>query len=147
MTNTFFRAGEVEAWGRGIQRIFEACQNAGTPAPIIDYKPHDLWLEFPFAQEYLKALGQEAGAALVSKLDEKLDETTQKTTQKTTQETTQEKIITLLLANPATTRVALAKALGITADGVKYHLDKLRAAGKIRHHGSTKAGHWEVTPE
>jgi len=73
--------------------------------------------------------------SLVSKLDE------------TTQETTQEKIITLLLANPATTRVALAKALGITADGVKYHLDKLRAAGKIRHHGSTKAGHWEVTPE
>ena len=66
-------------------------------------------------------------------------------TQETTQETTQEKIIALLHANPATTRVALAKALGLTADGVKYHMDKLRAAGKIRHHGPTKAGHWEVT--
>ncbi len=70
--------------------------------------------------------------------------TTQETAQNTTQETTQEKIIALLRTNPATTRVALAKALGLTADGVKYHLDKLRTAGKIRHHGPTKARHWEI---
>ena len=56
VANAFFRAGEIETWGRGIQRIFEACENAGTPAPIIDYKPNDLWLEFPFAPEYLKAI-------------------------------------------------------------------------------------------
>lgn len=30
--NAFFRAGEIETWGRGIQRIFDACENAGTPA-------------------------------------------------------------------------------------------------------------------
>jgi ATP-dependent DNA helicase RecG len=65
-------------------------------------------------------------------------------TQETTQETTQEKILGLLRANPATTRVALAKNLGLSADGVKYHLDKLRASGEIRHHGPTKAGHWEI---
>lgn len=58
--------------------------------------------------------------------------------------TTQEKILMLLQANPATTRVALVKNLGLSADGVKYHLDKLRASGKIRHHGPTKAGHWEI---
>ena len=39
----------------------------------------------------------------------------------------------------------LDKAVGITPDGVKYHLGKLRAAGRIRHHGPTKAGQWEVT--
>ena len=63
----------------------------------------------------------------------------------TTQETTQEKIIALLRTNPTTTRVVLAKSLGLTEDGVKYHLDKLRPAGKISHHGPTKAGHWEIT--
>jgi ATP-dependent DNA helicase RecG len=56
LANAFFRAGEIETWGRGIQRIFEACQEAGTPAPVIDYKPNDLWIEFPFAPEYLKAI-------------------------------------------------------------------------------------------
>jgi len=52
--------------------------------------------------------------------------------------------VALLRENPTTTRLVLAKALGITPDGVKYHLDKLRAAGRIRHLGPTKAGHWEV---
>ena len=33
IANTFFRAGEIEAWGRGIQRIFEACHAASAPKP------------------------------------------------------------------------------------------------------------------
>jgi ATP-dependent DNA helicase RecG len=33
IANTFFRAGEIEAWGRGIERIFEACRKAETPEP------------------------------------------------------------------------------------------------------------------
>ncbi|QLQ24121.1 MAG: hypothetical protein HZT41_03865 [Dechloromonas sp.] len=42
------------------------------------------------------------------------------------------------------TRVQLAALAGLTADGVKYHLNKLRAAGRLRHVGPTKGGHWEV---
>ena len=38
----------------------------------------------------------------------------------------------------------LAERLGLTPDGVKYHLNQLRAKGCIQHLGSTKAGHWEV---
>ncbi|MFA7098260.1 MAG: winged helix-turn-helix transcriptional regulator [Gammaproteobacteria bacterium] len=38
----------------------------------------------------------------------------------------------------------LAQRVGISEDGVKYHLNKLKAAGKIRHVGSTKTGRWEV---
>jgi hypothetical protein len=33
IANAFFRAGEIEAWGRGIQRIFQACREANTPEP------------------------------------------------------------------------------------------------------------------
>lgn len=42
------------------------------------------------------------------------------------------------------TRVQLAALTGLTADGVKYHLNKLLAAGRLRHVGPTKGGHWEV---
>ncbi|WP_420463855.1 ATP-binding protein [Candidatus Palauibacter sp.] len=61
-----------------------------------------------------------------------------------TQETTQERILALLREDPGLTRRALATRIGITADGVKYHLDKLRNAGRIRHVGATKKGHWEI---
>jgi ATP-dependent DNA helicase RecG len=67
-----------------------------------------------------------------------------KATQETTQETTQEKILALLRAQPSLTRREMAGRIGISADGIKYHLDKLKAAGRISHAGPTKAGHWEV---
>ena len=41
-------------------------------------------------------------------------------------------------------RRALAKAVGITPDGVKYHLQKLTKAGVIRHVGATRSGKWVI---
>lgn len=38
----------------------------------------------------------------------------------------------------------LAKVIGITPDGIKKQLDKLKKAGKIRHVCATKNGHWEI---
>jgi hypothetical protein len=37
-------------------------------------------------------------------------------------------------------RLWLADKIGLTTDGIKYHLDKLRLANIIRHVGATKAG-------
>ena len=56
IANAFFRAGEIEAWGRGVERIFAACEAAGSPKPVLRYDPYDMWLEFPFDPAYLKAL-------------------------------------------------------------------------------------------
>ena len=65
------------------------------------------------------------------------------TTQETTQETTS-RILKLIRENPSITRKELAKIIGLSEDGIKYHLDKLRKDGVIRHVGPTKKGHWEV---
>lgn len=84
-----------------------------------------------------ETLGETQGETLVK--------TTQEITQEITQEkTTQEKILVLLQENPSITRELLAERIGITSDGIKYHLDKLKSSGQIRHVGSTKAGTWEV---
>lgn len=68
---------------------------------------------------------------------------TQETTE-STQETTAERIIEEIRKHPFTTRDQLAAVIGITPDGIKKQLDKLRKAGKIRHVGATKKGHWEI---
>ena len=73
--------------------------------------------------------------------------TTRETTPITGQETgapTQERIVALLRAEPAMTQVALSEELGITAEGVKYHLKQLKAAGRIRREGPNRTGRWEV---
>jgi len=38
----------------------------------------------------------------------------------------------------------LAILLGITSDGVKYHLNKMKKGGIIKHDGSTKSGKWII---
>jgi ATP-dependent DNA helicase RecG len=50
IANAFFRAGYLEAWGRGIQKIISACRQAGTPEPIIEYDGSGLCVVFPFAK-------------------------------------------------------------------------------------------------
>ena len=66
-----------------------------------------------------------------------------KTTQKTTQKTAQ-KILQILKENPTVTRTELAKMLGLTPDGIKWNLDKLKKANQIRRIGGDKGGSWEV---
>lgn len=60
VANVFFRAGEIEAWGRGIERIVSVCREAGSKEPEFRYDGTGLWTIFEF----------------------------KKTTQETTQETT-----------------------------------------------------------
>jgi len=62
---------------------------------------------------------------------------------KTTQKTTQ-KILDVLVKNPSATRAELASAMGLSPDGVKWNLDKLKKSGKIRRVGPDRGGHWEI---
>ena len=54
------------------------------------------------------------------------------------------KIVGILRKEPEMTLNKLVERSGMTSDGIKYHLDKLRQLGRIRHVGPTKKGHWEV---
>jgi len=60
IANAFFRAGEIEAWGRGIEGIFQACRDEAAPEPQLTYEANGLWLEFPFAAAYLRLIGTAA---------------------------------------------------------------------------------------
>ncbi len=56
IANVFFRSGEIETWGRGIERIFAACQSAGAPRPALSFDGTGLAIEFRYAPEYLRAI-------------------------------------------------------------------------------------------
>ena len=74
-------------------------------------------------------------------------QTEQAITQEITPKTTQEKIVHYLKKEPEMTRRGLAEKLDMSADGIKYHLKKLRDKGLIRHIGPKKGGYWEVIDE
>ncbi|EKD55663.1 MAG: ATP-dependent DNA helicase RecG [uncultured bacterium] len=60
-----------------------------------------------------------------------------------TQKTTQ-KILEELKKNPCITRKELASIIGISQNGIKYHLDNLKKTSVIERVGPDKGGRWEV---
>jgi len=63
--------------------------------------------------------------------------------QKTTQKTTQ-KILALIKENPRLTRKELAEIIGISQDGIKHNLAKLKAESRIKRIGPDRGGYWEI---
>jgi ATP-dependent DNA helicase RecG len=59
-------------------------------------------------------------------------------------ETTRERLLNLIASNPGLTRKELAKLLGITSNGVKYHIQKLTDENIIKREGSDRAGKWVI---
>lgn len=46
IANTFFRAGFIEAWGRGIEKIKDSCKEAGNPMPEYTIKREEIMVMF-----------------------------------------------------------------------------------------------------
>lgn len=137
----FFRAGTIEAWGRGIQQIIDVCAEVGNPVP--EWKVEaggGLRIEFPYSAAYKAADAHSHGRVG----DPATTPITTPITTPTTPITTPKRILVLLEAQPELTQQELAERVGLTRDGVKYHLRKLKEAGAVRRVGSSRAGRWEV---
>jgi ATP-dependent DNA helicase RecG len=57
---------------------------------------------------------------------------------------TEEAILRLLREDPSITQKKMADQVGLTPDGVKFHINKLKEKGIIRHEGPTKKGRWVI---
>lgn len=101
---------------------------------------------YKYQKEYYKAIavsGGEGGCApfiefILGVIDETL------AMESTKPRTVRDKIVEQMRANSKITRNELATILGLTPDGVKYHLQKMTGEGVIVHHGSSRNGYWEI---
>ncbi|MDO5062872.1 MAG: winged helix-turn-helix transcriptional regulator, partial [Peptostreptococcaceae bacterium] len=56
-----------------------------------------------------------------------------------------DRIIELMVREPNITARQIAEHLDISFDGVRYHIKRLKADGRIKREGSTKSGKWVIT--
>jgi len=126
IANTFFRAAYMESWGRGFEKIVEACEEMKSPLPKVRYEHTGLWIEFPF-RKLLKT--QPKGSPKGSP----------KSSPKTA-----DLIIDMIRNNCDITTMVIANELGISKRAVIKHTNKLQENGKLKHIGPKNGGHWEV---
>lgn len=78
IAEVFFKAGYIEAWGRGVTKMIDACKAAGLPEPIIEELAGGMQVTFQkdrYTEGYLKGLNlneRQIQAVLFTKREKKI---------------------------------------------------------------------------
>ncbi len=124
IANVFFRAGLIESWGRGIEKIIYASQTYNQTTPIFTY---DNGLNVTFPARYLhETVGETSG---------KRRENVGKTSGK---------ILALVKENAWITIPELAEAIGVSERSIERTMRKLQDERLLIRKGAAKGGSWEV---
>lgn len=134
IARVFYRAGYIESWGRGIQKIRDACKNLGSEDPEYIVHGEDIMVKFSALQSAKvpdpKALNRHNGGLDVG-LGDGL----------------KEEIIRMLSENPKLTMAEIAEKLNVTKRTIERIVKNLREKGVIERKGGKRYGYWEVHEE
>jgi len=131
----------IEKMGTGTLDMIRRCAKAGLPEPEFEVGAGfvaRIWRSGDTTQERRDTTRKGSGTTPITTA------ITDSTTAKTTGKTTAKRILALLRSDPEISLAAVADRVGLTVDGVRYHIRKLKAAGAVRRVGSSRAGRWEV---
>ena len=130
MANTFYRAGYIEHWGRGIQKINDACKQIGAKPPVYELIGYGLRVYFEALESAL--IDDDISKRQNEALNEALNDETKK------------RIAKLILANPRMTQKELIHTLKASRATVQRKMNEMKAEGIIEFIGSKKKGKWIV---
>jgi ATP-dependent DNA helicase RecG len=140
VANAVFRAGYIESWGRGIEKIRQECLAHGIQPPVYDSGMAGLMLTFHANPEHL---------AKAKETDGTTQETPGKNSVKNSVKTsvkTSVKILKILRQNPEMTLAEVATQVNRSVRAVELASSKLVREGKLKYEGPQKGGHWKVIP-
>ena len=135
----FFALKLIQSYGSGIRRAKKAMEDNNSPKLVFEPEQEDE-KDYTMVTAYLN---EEFASIKAEEEGTEKAEQEEKTTQKTTQKT---RMIVLdrIRNNPTITRDELSQRIGITPDGIKYHISKLKEAGIIERIGGDKGGYLKI---
>ena len=131
IARVFYRAGYIESWGRGIQKICDACRNLGADEPEYIVHGEDIMVKFRALQSAIVSdpkVPKHHNEALGEALDEALEN----------------QILKILQENPSITQKDIVQSLEISRASVQRMMTALVKQGKIERINGKRYGHWEV---
>ena len=130
VANAFFKAGFIEAWGRGYKKIYDSFKNAGLPMPKTEIT--DGGVRVTFVRNNVNVI--------VETTEKKAFENTLKDTLKGTKKS----IVKIMYETPTVTISQIAEQLKLHPRGIAKHIKDLQELGILRRAGSDKGGYWEI---
>ena len=141
IAGAFFRAGYIEAWGRGIEKINRECREHGIDPPLYDSSMSGLMVTFRANPQHLVAALGEAEAKRISRggVGERVGE---RVGEKLTPN--QQQILELLRQHPHMSAFDLAQQIGISSRKTEQNIARLKELRLLDRIGPARGGHWEV---
>lgn len=127
IANVFYRAGYIEHWGRGIEKICDECKELGVDLPVYELRGNGLRVRFKALQ-----------SALIK------DSNTPKRQTDVLVDALADRIIEVLRNNPKVTQTELVKQLGVPYRSLQRKMGELKVAGRIERIGGKRYGKWVV---
>ena len=150
MAYVFYKAGFIESWGRGWQKICDGFQAAGLPKPTIEstqggvlvsFQRNNVNLAKPSSAEVRDVAVNVADGIVVKVAENIVDSIVEKLS------TMRGRIVKIVWKNPYASAQSISEVVGIAPRNVQEHLRKLQTQGIIRRIGPDKGGHWEIVGE
>lgn len=135
LATVFFRAGLIESWGRGIEKIEKECFAHGIQSPVFEYEASSFKF-FLNAGALLKKIASDDPPT-------KIEKTSGKTSEKTSGKTSG-KILAYIEENKLITIPELAELIRITERSIERNLRKLQEQNKLKRVGGAKGGFWQI---
>lgn len=127
IANTFFRAGYVEIWGRGIDKVCETCREYGMEPPSFDVLGEDLTVNFHASVRLTRKTAADTNTLIAN------------------DENPLEKIIVEeIRLNPRTTLTDIAARASVSKRSVQYAVNRLVHSKIIKREGTTRSGKWII---
>lgn len=143
IANTFFRAGYIESWGRGMLKIIKECELADVLAPEFKFDFNGLMVEFrskPPLMQHTNMLEEEA--VYYGKPRVNVGVTSVK--RRGNVGVTSGKILAFIQASPHITIPELAAAIGVTERSIERNIQKLKEEKFLIRIGADKGGAWAI---
>ena len=125
LAEIFFKSGMIEAWGRGFDKISEACAKNNSPLPEYTIDDSRIMVCCNASEDYIRLLN---------------DTTTKDVGKKLSRIDIQ--LLQELENNPYITTAELGKVLNITTRMVECHIKTLKESDIIKRTGGRKSGKW-----
>ena len=138
IANAFYRAGYIEAWGRGIQEIMESCRALGSAEPEYTVLGDDLTVKFMALERAL--VGDNNATADKSDIPGLNGHADQKDDKKKMAD----KILALIENDDHISLSQMSVQLGVSYKTIQRCVDRLRKAGLLERIGGRRFGYWKI---
>lgn len=129
-----YRVGYIDSWGRGIEKITDACKQAGLPDPIITERTGGVAVELVKPQASEKAVSESSGddfGTISERIRKEFGNEPAKAFE-------------IICQHPEFTAEQIAEKLDKTPRTAENYISKLKKAGFIIRRGPKLGGYWEV---